>query len=101
MISGIWLPAITPFADGEIDFVSYERLLEHYLDKGVHGIFPVGTIGEGPTIDDDETEAMVDRTMRVVAGRVPVFVGIGGNATRKVVKTIERLERYAFPGIRS
>jgi 4-hydroxy-tetrahydrodipicolinate synthase len=99
MISGIWLPAITPFADGAVDFVSYERLLDHYLDKGVHGIFPVGTTGEGPTIDDDETEAIVDRTVSVVAGRVPVFVGVGGNATHKVVKTLKRLERYAFPGI--
>ena len=99
MISGIWLPAITPFADGAVDFVSYERLLAHYLDRGVTGIFPVGTTGEGPTIDDDETEAIVDRTVSVVAGRVPVFVGVGGNATRKVVKTLERLERYAFPGI--
>jgi 4-hydroxy-tetrahydrodipicolinate synthase len=99
MISGIWLPAITPFADGAVNFVSYERLLAHYLDLGVTGIFPVGTTGEGPTIDDDEIEAIVDRTVSVVAGRVPVFVGIGGNATRKVVKTLERLERYAFPGI--
>ena len=98
-IRGVWLPAVTPFVDGEVDFVSYERMLEHYLDKGVTGIFPLGTTGESPTIDDDETEAIVDRTVSVVAGRVPVFVGIGGNATKKVVKTIERLERYAFPGI--
>ena len=98
-ISGIWLPVITPFVDGAVDFVSYERMLEHYLGKGVTGIFPLGTTGESPTIDDDEMEAIVDRTVTVVAGRVPVFVGISGNATAKVVKTIKRLERYAFPGI--
>jgi 4-hydroxy-tetrahydrodipicolinate synthase len=99
MISGVWLPAITPFVDGAVDFVSYERLLARCLDRGVHGIFPVGTTGEGPTIDDEETEAIVDRTVSVVAGRVPVFVGVGGNDTRKVVKTLHRLEPYAFPGI--
>jgi 4-hydroxy-tetrahydrodipicolinate synthase len=99
MISGIWLPAITPFVDGAVDFVGYERLLDHYLDRGVHGIFPLGTTGEGPTVDDDETEAIVDRTVSVVAGRVPVFVGIGGNDTRKVVKTVKRLERHAYTGI--
>jgi 4-hydroxy-tetrahydrodipicolinate synthase len=98
-ISGVWLPAITPFVAGAVDFASYERMLEHYLARGVSGIFPLGTTGESPTIDDDEMEAIVDRTVRVVAGRVPVFVGIGGNSTRKVVKTIRRLERYAFPGI--
>jgi len=98
-LSGIWLPIVTPFVDGAVDFASYERMLAHYLAKGVHGIFPLGTTGEGPTIDEDEMEAIVDRTVSMVAGRVPVFVGIGGNATAKVVKTVKRLERYAFPGI--
>jgi 4-hydroxy-tetrahydrodipicolinate synthase len=98
-INGVWLPAVTPFVDGAVDFVSYERMLAHYLGAGITGIFPLGTTGESPTIDDDEMEAIVDRTVSVVAGRVPVFVGIGGNATAKVVKTIKRLERYAFPGI--
>jgi 4-hydroxy-tetrahydrodipicolinate synthase len=98
-ISGVWLPAVTPFIDGEVDFASYEKLLEHYLAKGVTGIFPLGTTGESPTIDDDEMEAIVDRTVGVVAGRVPIFVGVGSNATRKVLKTLKRLERYAFAGI--
>jgi len=98
-ISGVWLPAITPFADGAVDLRSYEKLLTHYLAKGVSGIFPLGTTGESPTIDDDEMEAIVDRTVTVVAGRVPIFVGIGGNATGKVLKTLKRLERYRFAGI--
>jgi len=98
-ISGVWLPAVTPFVDGAVDLVSYERLLQHYLAAGVTGIFPLGTTGESPTIDDDEMEAIVDRTASVVAGQVPVFVGIGGNATAKVLKTLRRLERYSFPGI--
>ena len=98
-ISGIWLPIITPFVDGEVDLASYGKMLEHYLAKGVSGIFPLGTTGESPTIDEDEMEAIVECTVGVVAGRVPVFVGIGGNATAKVVKTVKRLERYAFPGI--
>jgi 4-hydroxy-tetrahydrodipicolinate synthase len=83
-LSGIWLPIITPFVDGAVDLKSYERMLTHYLGTGVTGIFPLGTTGESPTVDDDEMEAIVDRTVSVVAGRVPVFVGIGGNATAKV-----------------
>ena len=79
-ISGVWLPIITPFVDGAVDVRSYERLLEHYLGKGVSGVFPVGTTGESPALDDDEIDAIVERTVAVVAGRVPVFVGIGGNA---------------------
>ena len=98
-IAGIWLPIITPFRDGGIDLAGYERLIEHYLGRGVHGIFPLGTTGESPTLEDDELEAIVEVTVRVVAGRVPVFVGIGSNATAKVLKTIRRLERHRFEGI--
>jgi 4-hydroxy-tetrahydrodipicolinate synthase len=98
-ISGIWLPIITPFVDGAVDLAGYERLLAHYLTRGVTGIFPLGTTGESPTLDEDEMEALVDRTVAVVGGQVPVFVGIGGNATAKVLKTLARLERYPFAGI--
>ena len=98
-ISGVWLPIITPFVDGAVDLAGYERLLRHYLATGIRGVFPVGTTGESPTLDEDETEAIVERTLEVVAGRVPVFVGVGGNATAKVLKTLSRLERYRFPGI--
>src|SRR6185369_5158506 len=98
-LSGVWLPIITPFCDGAVDFVSYERLLEHYIGLGVAAIFPLGTTGEAPTLDDDETDAIAERTLAVVAGRVPVFVGVGGNSTAKVVHTLRRLDRYDFPGI--
>jgi len=98
-ISGVWVPPITPFKDGRIDLVSYRRLIEHLLGKGVTGLFPLGTTGEAPTLDDDEVDAIVDATVSVAAGRVPVFVGIGGNATHKVIRTMRRLEKYDFPGI--
>lgn len=98
-ISGVWVPPVTPLKDGRIDLASYRRLIEHLLGKGVAGVFPLGTTGEAPTLDDDEVDAIVDATVGVVAGRVPVFVGIGGNATHKVIRTIKRLEKYDFPGI--
>ena len=96
---GVWLPIVTPFHDGAVDLASYERLVDHYVGQGVSGIFPLSTTGEGPAIDDDEAEAIVERTLAVVAGRVPVFVGVGGNITAKVVKLLHRLARYDFPGI--
>ena len=98
-LSGVWLPIVTPFHDGAVDFVSYEKLIEHYVAAGVHGIFPLGTTGEGPTLDDEECDAIVERTLGVVAGRVPVFVGIGTNSTAKTLKILRRLDRYDFAGI--
>jgi 4-hydroxy-tetrahydrodipicolinate synthase len=99
LISGVWVPLVTPFKDGEVDLASYRRLIEHYLACGVAGLFPIGTTGEAPTLDDDEVDAVVEATIETVADRAPVFVGIGGNATHKVIKTIDRLSRFAFPGI--
>jgi 4-hydroxy-tetrahydrodipicolinate synthase len=98
-ISGLWLPLVTPFKDGAVDFSSYERLIDHYLACGVDGLFPLGTTGEQPALDDDEIDELVERTVAQVAGRVPVFVGVGGNATHKVEKALGRLERFAFEGI--
>ncbi|MFI5003193.1 MAG: dihydrodipicolinate synthase family protein, partial [Reyranellales bacterium] len=83
-ISGLWLPLITPFDDGAVDFTSYERLVEHYIGLGVDGLFPLGTTSEQPVLDDDEATALIERTLAVAAGRVPVFAGVGGNATHKV-----------------
>jgi 4-hydroxy-tetrahydrodipicolinate synthase len=99
MISGVWVPLVTPFREGQVDLESYRRLVEHYLARGVAGLFPLGTTGEAPTLDADEQEAVVEATIAAAANRAPVFVGIGGNATRKVIKTIDRLGRLPFRGI--
>ncbi len=99
MITGVWVPLVTPFKDGALDLPSYRRLIEHYIGKCVSGLFPLGTTGEAPTLDDSEEDTIVAETIEVVAGRVPVFVGIGSNATAKVIKTIKRLGRREFPGI--
>jgi len=98
-ISGLWLPLVTPFKDGAVDFASYERLIDHYIALGVDGLFPLGTTGESPALDEAEIDELVDRTVARAADRVPVFVGVGGNATRKVAKDLKRLERFDFAGI--
>jgi 4-hydroxy-tetrahydrodipicolinate synthase len=100
-LSGVWLPIITPFKDGEVDYAGYEHLVDHYVRAGVSGVIPLGTTGESPTIDEAETEALVERTVATVAGRVPILIGVGGNDTRKVVKAVKRLQRHAVQGILS
>ena len=62
---GLWLPLVTPFRDGAVDLASYERLLRHYLELGIDGLFPLGTTGEAPTLNDAESEALVARTLEV------------------------------------
>ncbi len=98
-ISGLWLPLVTPFKDGALDLESYDRLVEHYIGLGADGLFPLGTTGESPVLDEAEIDAMVERTLSVARGRVPVLVGVGGNSTAKVEKELKRLERHRFQGI--
>jgi 4-hydroxy-tetrahydrodipicolinate synthase len=99
MISGVWVPLVTPFKDGRFDHASYRRLVDHYVAHGVSGLFPLGTTGEAPTLDEAEIDALIAATVEAAAGRVPVFIGIGGNATHKVIRTLRRVERYGFAGI--
>lgn len=98
---GIWLPIITPFTDGQIDFVSYRKLIDHYIAKGIHGLIPLGTTGECPAVSDAEFEAIVEETLSAVNGRIPVVIGLGGNYTDKVVKNIKTLEKHKVNGVLS
>ena len=100
-IKGVWLPIITPFYQGKVDFNSYSKLIEFYLDKKIHGIIPLGTTGEGPVIDESEYEAVIDKTVAQVNGRIPIFVGAGGNYTDKSIKQIKIVEKYRVDGILS
>src|SRR5262245_64628738 len=99
--SGVWLPVITPFKDGEIDYAGYAQLVDHYVRAGVTGVIPLGTTGESPTIDEAESDSLIERTVAAVDGRVSILVGIGGNDTRKVVKAVKRIGKHAVQGILS
>jgi 4-hydroxy-tetrahydrodipicolinate synthase len=98
-ISGVWIPLVTPFFKGGLDLQSYDRLVEHYIREGVAGLFPLGTTGESPVLDAAEASTLIERTLAIAAGRVPVFVGVGGNATAKVVHDLKQFENHAVDGI--
>jgi 4-hydroxy-tetrahydrodipicolinate synthase len=100
-LKGVWLPIITPFYQGKVDFDSFKKLLDFYLAKKINGLIPMGTTGEGPVIDESEYEAIIDKTVEHVNGRVPIFVGAGGNYTEKSIKQIKTVEKYKVDGILS
>ncbi len=100
-LNGVWLPIITPFHDDKIDYTSYKRLIDHYTDTGISGIIPLGTTGEIPTLDDYEFENMIDKTLEYNKGRLPIYVGIGGNYTAKVIKKLKIAQKYDIQGILS
>jgi len=95
---GVLLPVITPFLDGKVDIATYKKLVTYYLDKGIHGLIPLGTTGESPTIEDDEYNQIVEATVEVVRSKVPIYVGVSSNSTRKVIDQIKDLNQYDIAG---
>jgi 4-hydroxy-tetrahydrodipicolinate synthase len=95
---GVFLPVITPFTGGKVDIEAYRRLLGYYLGKGIHGLVPLGTTGESPTIEEDEYNQIVEATIDLAREKVPIYVGVSGNSTRKVVDQIVNLNRYDITG---
>src|SRR5947209_4451137 len=74
---GIIPPMVTPLRDRDaLDVAGLERLVEHLLAGGVHGIFILGSTGEGPSLSHRLRQELIQRTCRLVAGRAPVMVGI-------------------------
>ena len=95
---GVLLPVITPFTGGKVDIETYKNLLVHYLGIGIHGLIPLGTTGESPTVEEDEYDQIVEATISVVKDKVPIYVGVSGNSTRKVIDQINNLNRYHITG---
>jgi len=82
------IPAIlTPMQDdGALDLPGLRRLLDWHIAEGTDGIVIVGTTGESPTVDYDEHCALIETTVKHVAGRIPVIAGTGGNSTREAIE---------------
>lgn len=80
-LRGIIPPLITPLVERDaLDISGLERLIEHVLAGGVHGLFILGTSGEGPSLGYRLRRELIDRVCRQVKQRVPVFVGITDTA---------------------
>ena len=90
-IQGIVPPMITPLSDmNTLDVAGLERLIEHILAGGVHGLFILGTTGEAQSISYDLRKEMIERTCRQVAGRVPVLVGVSDTSIQESVNLAEK-----------
>lgn len=100
-LTGIWLPIVTPFLGGKIDYVSYKRMIDHYITTGISGIIPLGTTGEVPVLSDYEFEEMISKTLEYVDNRLPVFAGVGGNYTNKVINKVKLARNQGIGGILS
>ena len=86
-LKGIIPPVVTPMtAGGEIDEQGLQTIIDFLIDKGVDGIFTVGTTGEFWALSRQQTQRIYRRTAEIVAGRVPVCLGVATNWTDEAIE---------------
>ncbi|MEZ9702725.1 4-hydroxy-tetrahydrodipicolinate synthase [Vibrio sp. 10N.261.46.E12] len=86
MFSGSIVALVTPFnADGEVDFDSLKKLVDHHVAAGSDGLVAVGTTGESSTLTIEEHVKVVNKIVEFADGRIPVIAGTGANATHESV----------------
>jgi 4-hydroxy-tetrahydrodipicolinate synthase len=86
-IKGVIVPLLTPFdQQGEVDLAAAKRLVEFLIQRGVHGLFPGGTTGEGPLLSTQERRQLTEAVVQAADGQVPVIVHTGAITTAETLE---------------
>ena len=98
MFKGSMPALVTPFRGGEVDFDALGALIDWQIEEGSHGLVPVGTTGESPTLSHEEHEAVVEAVVRRADGRVPVIAGAGSNNTDEALRFVSHAKAVGADG---
>ena len=100
MFSGLMPAMVTPFDErGEIDLTATESVVERFIEAGVDGISPLGSTGESSHLTGDERKRFAEEVIRIVAGRVPLLIGVGAAGTRETVDLARHAEGIGADGV--
>ena len=88
-LRGVYTALVTPFKDDLVDLECFEKLCVRQINAGVAGLVPCGTTGETPALTTSEWKSVIETTVRISNGRVPVIAGCGTNATASTVSNIK------------
>jgi len=92
-IRGVVPPLVTPVdAEDRVQEPAFRRIIKHVLDGGVHGVFALGSTGEFFGLDEDQQKRAIEIAVDEVAGRVPVYAGVGAVTTRECIRAARRAE---------
>ena len=95
------MPAVTTkFTDkGQLDLVNFEVNINAQLDAGVNGIILGGTLGEASTLTDEEKKTLIQKTVEIVKGKVPVIINIAEQSTTNAIEAVRKSEEYGAAGL--
>lgn len=101
MLRGSITALITPFLDGALDEKAFAALVDWQIKEGTHGLVPVGTTGESPSVSHEEHRRVIQLCIEVAGGRVPVIAGAGSNATAEAVELTRFAEKAGADAVLS
>ncbi|MFQ5626166.1 MAG: 4-hydroxy-tetrahydrodipicolinate synthase [Methyloligellaceae bacterium] len=96
---GSYTALITPFKNGGLDEDAFQKFVNWQIEQGTHGLVPVGTTGESPTLTHDEHKRVVDLCIEAAAGRVPVIAGAGSNSTAEAIDFAQHAKKAGADAI--
>ncbi|MDX1924523.1 MAG: 4-hydroxy-tetrahydrodipicolinate synthase [Rickettsiaceae bacterium] len=96
---GLYTALITPFKYGEIDFQSFEKILQYQLDSKVDGIIIAGSTGEVSTLRDSEFEALLTSARSIIDSKTQMIAGISANIPQNALKKSEIAQKIGVDGI--
>ncbi|WP_407051713.1 4-hydroxy-tetrahydrodipicolinate synthase [Methyloraptor flagellatus] len=99
MFKGSMPALVTPFRNGAVDEKAFQDLVAWQIDQGSHGLVPCGTTGESPTLSHAEHKRVVELTLEVAKGRVPVIAGAGSNNTEEAIDLARFAEKAGADGL--
>ncbi|MGB2666402.1 MAG: 4-hydroxy-tetrahydrodipicolinate synthase [Candidatus Acidiferrum sp.] len=102
MFTGTGTALVTPFRrDSSLDESALRSLVKRQIDAGIDFLVPCGTTGESPTLSEEEHRRVVEITVELAKGKVPVLAGAGGYNTCEVIERARELARLDASGILS
>jgi 4-hydroxy-tetrahydrodipicolinate synthase len=102
MFTGCGTALVTPFRqDGPLDQGALRRLVHRQLEADIDFLVPCGTTGESPTLTHEEHLKVVEITVEIAKGRVPILAGAGGYNTSEVIALARELVALGADGILS
>src|SRR5437016_12606079 len=93
MFRGTFTAIVTPFRDGGIDVLAFEKLIETQVAAGITGIVAIGTTGESPTLSHEEREQVIRLTVAKAKKRCVVLAGTGSNSTQHAIADTKLAEK--------
>lgn len=99
MFNGAGVAVVTPFSNGNIDFESFEGLIDFHLENDTQALIVLGTTGEASTQTNEEEVELISTAIKRVDGKIPVIIGTGSNCTDSAVYYTQKAESLGADGV--